>query len=75
VGEQISYSVCGAECYFEFCPSEDVGNVGGFLAYVGEADPFLLSCSGRYLSYWVMGRGFMRFDWKSVVVQNVLDDV
>jgi hypothetical protein len=57
VGEQISYSVCGAEGYFEFCLSEDVSNVGGFFAFVGEAGPFLLCCAGRYLSYWAVGRG------------------
>jgi hypothetical protein len=75
VGERISYIVCGAECYLEFCLSEDVGNVGCFLAYVGEAGPFLLSCSGRYSSYRVMDRGFVSFDRKSVVVLNVVDNV
>ena len=39
------------------CLSEEVGNVGSFLPYVGEAGPLLLSCSGCCWSCWVMGGG------------------
>ena len=56
------------ECYFEFCLSEDVGNVGSFLAYVGDAGPLLLGCLGCCWSCLVMGGGFVRLDQKSVVV-------
>jgi len=45
------------ECYFEFCLSEEVGNVGSFLAYIGEAGPLLLGCSGCSWSCWVKGGG------------------
>ena len=45
------------ECYFEFCLSEEVGNVGSFLAYIGEAGPLLLGCSGAVglVGLWVGG--------------------
>ena len=56
------------ECYFEFCLSEEVGNVGSFLAYVGEAGPLMLGCSGCCWSCWVMGGGFMRLDKKGIIV-------
>jgi hypothetical protein len=57
VGKLISYSVCGTECYFEFCLFEKVGNVGSFLAYIGETGPLLRGCSGCCWSCWVLGGG------------------
>jgi len=49
VGEYISYSVCGVECYFEFCLSEEDGKVGSILAYTGVAGPLLLGYVGVLL--------------------------
>ena len=46
MGEEFSYSVCGAECYFEFCLSEEVVNVERLLAYIGEGGRILLGCAG-----------------------------
>jgi hypothetical protein len=34
----------------------------------------LLFCTECYLSYWSVGRGFMRFDRKGIL-QNVVDNV
>ena len=46
MGEEISYSDCGTECYIEFCLSEEVGNVERLLAYIGEGGLILLGCAG-----------------------------
>ena len=48
VGEEFSYSVKGSECYFEFCLSEEFGNVERLLAYIGEGFPSLLRCAGWF---------------------------
>ena len=72
MGEESSYSVCGAECYFEFCLSKDVGNVGRLLAYIGEGGPILLCCAGCCWSYWIMGGGFLRLHREGIIVQNVV---
>jgi len=55
-------------CYFKFCLSEEAGNVGSFFAYVGEAGPLLLGCSGSCWSCWVVVGGFMRLDQKGIDV-------
>ena len=46
MGEEISNSVCGAECYFQFCLSEEFGNLERLLAYIGEGGLILLGCAG-----------------------------
>ena len=62
------------ECYFEFCLSEDVCNVGSLLAYVGEGGPFLLVCAECCWFCCVMGGGVW-LDREGVIVQDVVDDV
>ena len=45
MGEEFSYSVFGAECYFEFCLSEEIVNIERLLSYIGESGPVLLGCA------------------------------
>ena len=48
MGEEFSCSVNGAECYIEFCLSEEVGNVERLLAYMGEGFLILLRFAGWF---------------------------
>ena len=50
------------------CLSEEVGKVGSFLAYVGEAGPRLLGCLGCCWSCWVLCGEFMGCDRKGFII-------
>jgi hypothetical protein len=62
------------EGYFQVCASEDVGNIGGFFAYISETGLFLFRCSGCFLLCRSMGWGFVRFDGEGILLQDVVDD-
>ena len=60
------YSVVGPECNLYVSPFEQVGDVRGFFAYVGERGPFLcrgVCVCGNVLcsvgGLFLVGRGFM----------------
>ena len=68
MGKELPYSACGAECYSEFCLFEEVRNVGGLIAYVGEGGPLMICISGCCWSCWVLDGGFMGFDREGIVI-------
>jgi hypothetical protein len=60
--EKISYSVIGAQSYFEVRPSKYFGNVRSLFTYIGEDGPLFLRCLGHLFLPWGVDRGFLGFD-------------